>query len=216
MRVDQTRTTTARCVSTSAKVTSPSPLVRKSVRVRARPNPIQVHQRRRRGGKGGIWREEKGLRVVKRFALGSEQVDKAPDFVPASDDGAKETQRWRVLPERGVTAPQGFQSSGVCAGLRSSGSKRPDLALVYCPDGAQAAAGVFTQNLVCAAPVTYCKQVLEKSRSKEGEKISSVLINAGQANAATGMGQLINDDFFLPSSSFIFFSCCLYPCPCLA
>ncbi|QDZ23266.1 arginine biosynthesis bifunctional protein ArgJ [Chloropicon primus] len=105
------------------------------------------------------------------WAVGGEEIDNAPDFVP---DG-----RWKVFPGRGVTAPDGFQASGVSAGLRAS-SKRPDLALVYCPEGA-VAAGVFTKNLMCAAPVTYCKDVLEK-----GKPVKAVLINAGQANAATG------------------------------
>ena len=84
------------------------------------------------------------------------------------------------LEDGGVTDPEGFQAAGISAGLRAS-SARPDLALVYCPDGA-VAAGVFTQNLVCAAPVTYCKDALKESQ----ENMSSVLINAGQANAATG------------------------------
>jgi glutamate N-acetyltransferase/amino-acid N-acetyltransferase len=34
--------------------------------------------------------------------------------------------------------------------------------------------------------VTYCKAVLDKSRGEKGAHVSSVLINAGQANAATG------------------------------
>ncbi|ONL96680.1 Arginine biosynthesis bifunctional protein ArgJ, chloroplastic Glutamate N-acetyltransferase Amino-acid acetyltransferase Arginine biosynthesis bifunctional protein ArgJ alpha chain Arginine biosynthesis bifunctional protein ArgJ beta chain [Zea mays] len=42
------------------------------------------------------------------------------------------------------------------------------------------AAGAFTTNVVAAAPVLYCKHVL--STSKTGR---AVLINAGQANAAT-------------------------------
>lgn len=103
----------------------------------------------------------------------AEAMKKAPDFVPAGE--------WTVLPNRGVTAPKGFKASGISAGLRAS-SKRPDLALVFCPDGATAA-GVFTQNLMCAAPVTFCKKVLEEG---ENANVTAVLINAGQANAATG------------------------------
>jgi hypothetical protein len=48
----------------------------------------------------------------------------------------------------------------MAGGLRASGPKA-DLALVAA-DGEAAAAGVFTTNIVCAAPVTYCRAVLAK------------------------------------------------------
>ena len=41
--------------------------------------------------------------------------------------------------------------------------------------------GTFTTNVMCAAPITYSKQVLA-----ENSTVRCVLINAGQANAATG------------------------------
>eukprot|EP00959_Pyramimonas_sp_CCMP1952_P173011 3615584-Pyramimonas_sp.AAC.1 len=41
--------------------------------------------------------------------------------------------------------------------------------------------GTFTQNVMCAAPIVYSKQVLA-----ENSHVRAVLINAGQANAATG------------------------------
>ncbi|KAF9671830.1 hypothetical protein SADUNF_Sadunf12G0089800 [Salix dunnii] len=41
--------------------------------------------------------------------------------------------------------------------------------------------GVFTTNMVAAAPVLYCKNALDISKTAR-----AVLINAGQANAATG------------------------------
>ncbi|NJP10934.1 MAG: bifunctional ornithine acetyltransferase/N-acetylglutamate synthase, partial [Leptolyngbyaceae cyanobacterium RU_5_1] len=43
------------------------------------------------------------------------------------------------------------------------------------------AAGVFTLNQVCAAPVTYCR---DRLRTKASAR--AILCNAGQANAATG------------------------------
>eukprot|EP00889_Picochlorum_renovo_P008366 jgi/Picre1/35396/NNA_002858.t1 len=64
-------------------------------------------------------------------------------------------------------------------GLRASGNKG-DLALVVCDEEA-VAGGVFTLNVMCAAPVTYCKEILAKH-----DTVKAVLINAGQANAATG------------------------------
>ena len=51
--------------------------------------------------------------------------------------------------------------SGMHAGMRAAG-KKADLALIVA-DQPAAAAGVFTQNVICAAPVTYCKHVLGKS-----------------------------------------------------
>ncbi len=78
----------------------------------------------------------------------------------------------------GVTAPKGYQAAGITAGLKPSGL--PDLALIV-SDVDAIAAGVFTTNQVCAAPVIYCRQRL---RAKASAK--AILVNAGQANAATG------------------------------
>lgn len=64
-------------------------------------------------------------------------------------------------------------------GLRALGEK-PDLALVTC-DVDAISAGAFTTNVVAAAPVLYCKSALNASKTAR-----AVLINAGQANAATG------------------------------
>ena len=58
---------------------------------------------------------------------------------------------------------------------------RGDCALIVA-DESCSCAGVFTLNDVCAAPVQFCKKQLEmKSTSR------AILINAGQANAATGV-----------------------------
>jgi len=87
---------------------------------------------------------------------------------------------WKVIPNAGVTAPEGFQVSAYKAGLRKSGT-RADCALIVA-DESCSCAGVFTLNAVCAAPVQFCKKQLEvKSTSR------AILINAGQANAATGV-----------------------------
>ncbi|KAL3693290.1 hypothetical protein R1sor_006941 [Riccia sorocarpa] len=85
---------------------------------------------------------------------------------------------WKEIPG-GVTAPVGFKAAGMYAGLRALGEK-PDLALIFCEEDA-VAAGTFTKNLMAAAPVVYCKDVLAQSQTAR-----AVLINAGQANAATG------------------------------
>jgi hypothetical protein len=51
--------------------------------------------------------------------------------------------------------------AGMYGGLRAKGDKA-DLALITCETGA-VAAGVFTLNVMCAAPVTYCKEILAKT-----------------------------------------------------
>jgi glutamate N-acetyltransferase/amino-acid N-acetyltransferase len=77
----------------------------------------------------------------------------------------------------GVTFPVGFRAAGVVAGMKPSGA--PDLAMLV-GDTGTVAAGVFTTNRVVAAPV-----VLTKARLAEGRG-SAVVVNSGQANAATG------------------------------
>jgi glutamate N-acetyltransferase / amino-acid N-acetyltransferase len=80
--------------------------------------------------------------------------------------------------ESGVTAPKGYQAAGITAGLKPSGL--PDLALIVSEVEA-IAAGVFTTNQVCAAPVLYCRQRLAAKAAAR-----AILCNAGQANASTG------------------------------
>ncbi len=76
-----------------------------------------------------------------------------------------------------VTFPRGFRAAGVTAGLKPSG--RPDLALLVA-DGSCSAAGLFTTNAFAAAPVR-----LSRARLGSGS-VRAVLVNSGQANAATG------------------------------
>src|SRR6516164_3737773 len=79
--------------------------------------------------------------------------------------------------------PRGFRASGVRAGLKPSGGL--DLA-VLAADGPSAAAGTFTTNRICAAPVKWSRERLP------AEDIRAVVINAGNANAATGAQGLAN------------------------
>jgi glutamate N-acetyltransferase/amino-acid N-acetyltransferase len=76
-----------------------------------------------------------------------------------------------------VTFPTGFRAAGVTAGFKPSGL--PDLGLLV-GDPGTTAAGVFTTNLVSAAPVR-----LSRARLALGAP-RAVLVNSGQANAATG------------------------------
>jgi glutamate N-acetyltransferase/amino-acid N-acetyltransferase len=77
-----------------------------------------------------------------------------------------------------VTYPRGFVSSGVAAGLKSSG--KSDVALVVNEGPSFVGAGVFTTNRVFAAPVGWSRQVVEDGR------IDAVILNSGGANASTG------------------------------
>lgn len=99
------------------------------------------------------------------------KIPAAPDLVP---DGP-----WKKI-DGGVCAAAGFKAAGGYAGLRASG-KKADLALVVA-DKPATVAGVFTKNVMCAAPVLYCKDVLSRKKTTR-----AVLTNAGQANAATGI-----------------------------
>ena len=76
-----------------------------------------------------------------------------------------------------VTAENGFEASGVAAGIRPSGL--PDLAVVRSVPRAVGTA-LWTTNRVQAAPVTVSKRHLAAAQPQ------AVLVNAGVANAATG------------------------------
>jgi len=71
----------------------------------------------------------------------------------------------------------GFQAGGIAAGIKEDGRK--DLALLYSEVPAKAA-GVFTTNVFKAAPV-----LLDMERIKSGTT-RAVIVNSGNANAATG------------------------------
>ena len=71
----------------------------------------------------------------------------------------------------------GFLFSGVSAGIKKSGTR--DLGLIYSEIPAQVA-GLFTKNLVKAAPVQ-----LDMKRIRGGT-CQAVMINSGNANACTG------------------------------
>ncbi len=80
-----------------------------------------------------------------------------------------------------VTAPQGFVAAGVASGIKPSGD--PDLSLVATADGRPVpAAAVFTANLMTAAPV----QVSRAHLAATGGRAAAVVLNSGNANAATG------------------------------
>jgi glutamate N-acetyltransferase/amino-acid N-acetyltransferase len=80
-----------------------------------------------------------------------------------------------------VTAPAGFVAAGSHCGIKSDGV--PDLALVATANGRPVtAAAVFTSNLAVAAPV----QVSRSHLRATGGRAAAVVLNSGNANAATG------------------------------
>lgn len=78
----------------------------------------------------------------------------------------------------GVTAPKGFLASGLNAGIKNQTKK--DMAMVFSSTPC-AAAGVFTTNLVKAAPVKWDKEIVTTSLY-----VQAVVVNSGIANACTG------------------------------
>lgn len=74
--------------------------------------------------------------------------------------------------------PQGFRLAGIVSGLRKEPHRR-DLGLIVA-DGPCTAAGVFTQNRVCAAPVQVSRRRLPRHDAR------AILVCSGNANACTG------------------------------
>ena len=97
-------------------------------------------------------------------AAGSE-----PNPIGAADSG-------RVA-GTGVCAPLGFRAGTAAAGIRDGDPSRDDIVVVM-SDRPCAGAGVFTQNLVKAAPV-----VISQLTLRRGTPIHAVVLNSGNANA---------------------------------
>ncbi len=89
--------------------------------------------------------------------------------------------RW-VQPPAGVGEaaglPAGFRAAGATAGIKPSG--QPDLALLVADPPDTVSAARFTRSGVLAAPVLVCQ---ERCRL---DALRAVVVNAGNANAATG------------------------------
>ncbi|MCB9879268.1 MAG: bifunctional glutamate N-acetyltransferase/amino-acid acetyltransferase ArgJ [Planctomycetes bacterium] len=83
-----------------------------------------------------------------------------------------------TIPEH-VPLPAGFRATGLHCGLKSQG--RPDLALILADEPVTAAA-IYTQNRLVGAHVHVCRDHLLRS----GGLVRAVLVNARNANCATG------------------------------
>ena len=79
--------------------------------------------------------------------------------------------------------PSGFKAAAVKAGIKPSGA--PDLVVIVAESPA-VAAGTFTTNRVAAAPVRWCRGIVPS------ESVRAIVVNAGNANAATGEQGMAN------------------------
>jgi glutamate N-acetyltransferase/amino-acid N-acetyltransferase len=78
-----------------------------------------------------------------------------------------------------ILLARGYRFAGVPCDIRGDDSDRRDLALIV-SDAPAAAAGVFTQNRVVAAPVQVCRKRLPSNCAR------GVVVCSGNANACTG------------------------------
>ena len=92
-----------------------------------------------------------------------------------------------------MDVPKGFKFAGISAGIKADSSKK-DMALIA-PDGPCAVAGVYTQNLVMAAPVT-----LDQQRTPSNS-IRGVIVNSGNANACTAQQGCANAESMAASAA---------------
>jgi glutamate N-acetyltransferase/amino-acid N-acetyltransferase len=89
-------------------------------------------------------------------------------------------QKWEIV-EGSLASARGFRGAAIAAGIKKTRGEL-DLALIVCDAPATTAAGLFTTNLVLAAPVLLSRQNLADSHGR----CRAVLVNSGNANACTG------------------------------
>ena len=82
----------------------------------------------------------------------------------------------------GVCAAQGFRAAGLHVGVKTHNVNKKDVALIV-SDADCAAAGVFTTNVVKAAPIHVTKAHLANGRAR------AVVANSGNANACAPLGE---------------------------
>jgi glutamate N-acetyltransferase / amino-acid N-acetyltransferase len=81
--------------------------------------------------------------------------------------------------EGSICAPLGFTASGIAADINGKGNSIKDLALIFSEVPATAA-GVFTTNIVKAAPVLMTQEILKNGY------LQAIVVNSRNANACTG------------------------------
>ena len=92
---------------------------------------------------------------------------------------------YKVIEGGSSTSPKGYLAGACYVGVKSRKSEKPDVTILYSQEPATCAA-LFTTNKFCAAPVLLGREVLKKGKAR------AVVINSGNANAATGEQGLAN------------------------
>ncbi len=85
------------------------------------------------------------------------------------------------IDDGGVTSPLGFEAGGAYAGIKKFGEEgtRKDVGILRAQKPC-VAAGLFTTNRVCGAPVTVSRAHLENHRAQ------AIVVNSGCSNVAMG------------------------------
>jgi glutamate N-acetyltransferase/amino-acid N-acetyltransferase len=117
--------------------------------------------------------------VTERGGAAAGEAENVGANLSGTDGAGAGSSSGAWIADGAVTAPRGFSAAAATAGLKPSGA--PDVALIVA-DGPCAAAGVFTRNLVAAAPVRLDRAALAAS----GGRARVVVANSGNANACTG------------------------------
>ena len=89
--------------------------------------------------------------------------------------------------EGGICAPKGFAAAGVHCGIRANHSEKYDLALIKA-DVRCAAAGVYTTNKVCGAPIK-----VDRAHLTDGYA-QAIVVNSGNANTCAANGVALAEE----------------------
>jgi glutamate N-acetyltransferase / amino-acid N-acetyltransferase len=97
--------------------------------------------------------------------------------------GSYFSSRWVDLPDscsevRDGRLPKGFKAAGVTAGIKESGSR--DVGLLVCTEEHATSAARFSRSGAQSAPVLLTRQ------QSDTHQLRAVVVNSGNANAATG------------------------------
>ena len=87
----------------------------------------------------------------------------------------------------GICAPKGFAAAGVHCGIRTNHSEKYDLALIKA-DVRCAAAGVYTTNKVCGAPIK-----VDRAHLTDGYA-QAIVVNSGNANTCAANGVALAEE----------------------
>lgn len=115
--------------------------------------------------------------------MNSESAEPAPAPAPMTEVPPLFNSRWITLPDFATelspdTLPKGFKAGGIAAGIKLSG--KLDFGAITSVGPQTTSAARFTVSSAPAAPVQVCKTRVQL------DAIRAVIVNSGNANAATG------------------------------